>query len=317
MSLAVVSSFTAPQAQTQLSSDDYRQSLMIEYAYNTYQYVITPGEATEILEAPYWDDVDSFCQYMLEVNFGEAVPGASNVKLPSTMRIYTDEEIEAGIFDDDDEDYDENYDDDGDDDDDDEDEQRPSTREEQIVRYEIFASDYIEDSNERADSAPVVVDISNDLLDFEGEVPDEGMFDGECLPTYTHELLPAYYSCYPVRQLPDILSALRDQAGDASGREAGATMQGDIPRNVVVEDAYEVTTLSSEGRDDDKSRDEETEAEIRRDSRLDMMGKFRARVDRRWESVRSGLARGLKSISPKKALSRTREITSKLQGRKR
>ncbi|KAI1458111.1 hypothetical protein F4805DRAFT_425528 [Annulohypoxylon moriforme] len=32
---------------------------------------------------------------MIEVNFGESIPGTKNVKLPSTLKIYTTEEVDA------------------------------------------------------------------------------------------------------------------------------------------------------------------------------------------------------------------------------
>ncbi|KAI1446587.1 hypothetical protein F5Y02DRAFT_416876 [Annulohypoxylon stygium] len=67
---------------------------MVNYAFRKYQYVLTPQEVHEIKTEPYWgQDVDVFCEYMLQVNFGEPIPGTSNVKLPSTLRIYTDEEV--------------------------------------------------------------------------------------------------------------------------------------------------------------------------------------------------------------------------------
>lgn len=82
-------------------ADDYRRDLMIQYALTAYKYVITVTEADEIFSEPYWEDVDNFCAYMQEVNFGESIPDTTNVVLPSTMRIYTDEELDlmnAGTF---------------------------------------------------------------------------------------------------------------------------------------------------------------------------------------------------------------------------
>ncbi|KAK8017059.1 hypothetical protein PG993_015248 [Apiospora rasikravindrae] len=68
------------------SPDDYRRELMMEYARAEYDYVITPDEADEIFFKPHWwEDVDAFVQYMQDVDFG----------LPNTVRVYTDEELDA------------------------------------------------------------------------------------------------------------------------------------------------------------------------------------------------------------------------------
>ncbi|KAK7913874.1 hypothetical protein PG985_011577 [Apiospora marii] len=76
------------------SPDDYRRELMIEYAYAEYGYVITEDEADEIFDHPdWWEDVDAFVEYMQEVNsFGSR---SADVALPSTLRVYTDAELDA------------------------------------------------------------------------------------------------------------------------------------------------------------------------------------------------------------------------------
>ncbi|KAI1091125.1 hypothetical protein F5B19DRAFT_460428 [Rostrohypoxylon terebratum] len=67
---------------------------MVNYAFRKYQYVLTPQKVHEIKTEPYWgQDVDVFCDYMLQVNFGETIPGTSNVKLPKTLKVYTEEEV--------------------------------------------------------------------------------------------------------------------------------------------------------------------------------------------------------------------------------
>ncbi|KAK6860638.1 hypothetical protein PG995_004274 [Apiospora arundinis] len=78
------------------SPDQYRRELMIEYAFAEYSYVITEEEADEIFFKPHWwRDVDAFVKYMQDVNFGTPVAGTTNVALPSTMRLYTDAELDA------------------------------------------------------------------------------------------------------------------------------------------------------------------------------------------------------------------------------
>ncbi|KAK8121680.1 hypothetical protein PG984_010350 [Apiospora sp. TS-2023a] len=78
------------------SPDDYRRELMIEYALAEYSYVITEAEADEIFANPdWWEDVDAFVEYMQEVNFGTSLAGTTNVALPSTLRVYSDAELDA------------------------------------------------------------------------------------------------------------------------------------------------------------------------------------------------------------------------------
>lgn len=80
------------------SPDDYRRELMIEYALAEYSYVITEDEADEIFANPHWwEDVDAFVEYMQEVNsFGTSIAGTTtNVALASTLRVYSDAELDA------------------------------------------------------------------------------------------------------------------------------------------------------------------------------------------------------------------------------
>ncbi|KAM0811456.1 hypothetical protein AB5N19_11812 [Seiridium cardinale] len=74
---------------------------MIRYAFSAHSYVITEKEADEIIHKEYWEDVDDFCEYMQAVNFGKPISGTTNVVLPSTLRIYTDEDLDLmdqGLF---------------------------------------------------------------------------------------------------------------------------------------------------------------------------------------------------------------------------
>ncbi|KAI0124142.1 hypothetical protein BJ170DRAFT_712143 [Xylariales sp. AK1849] len=100
MATTVVPSMALLQHQTK-ATDEYRRDLMIHYAFSAYSYVITPKEADKILYEGYWEDVDAFCEYMQNVNFGVGIPGTTNVVLPSTLRIYTDEDLDlmnAGLY---------------------------------------------------------------------------------------------------------------------------------------------------------------------------------------------------------------------------
>ncbi|KAK7961640.1 uncharacterized protein PG986_002465 [Apiospora aurea] len=89
----------SPSPMPWKSPDDYRRELMIEYALAEYDYVITPEDADEIFLKPHWwEDVDAFVQYMQDVNgFGNPITGSpnANVALPSSIRVYTDEELDA------------------------------------------------------------------------------------------------------------------------------------------------------------------------------------------------------------------------------
>ncbi|KAL7622536.1 hypothetical protein AAE478_008043 [Parahypoxylon ruwenzoriense] len=87
---AVVAPFQFPMVANQ-----YRDNLMIDYAFTNYKYIITPRDAQEIANQSHWDDVDAFVKYMMQANFGDTILGTNNVKLPATMRIYTDEEVDA------------------------------------------------------------------------------------------------------------------------------------------------------------------------------------------------------------------------------
>ncbi|KAI2469623.1 hypothetical protein F4781DRAFT_393551 [Annulohypoxylon bovei var. microspora] len=79
-----------------VGSSHYLTNFMVDYALKNYQYVLTPQDIHEITTESYWNyDIDAFCSYMIQVNFGESIPGTNNVKLPSTLKVYTDEEVNA------------------------------------------------------------------------------------------------------------------------------------------------------------------------------------------------------------------------------
>lgn len=76
------------------SADEYRCEMIIRYAWNVYGYIITLQEADEIINEGLWDDVDQFVEYMRDVNFGEATPDSTNVKLPIAVQVYGLEELD-------------------------------------------------------------------------------------------------------------------------------------------------------------------------------------------------------------------------------
>lgn len=98
MNTTAVTAFEPVQLK---SAEEYRCELMIAYAFQAFGYVITAKEVDEVINEGLWEDVDDFVEYMMEANFGAPVADTTNVKLPSTMRIYTSEELDlmdAGLF---------------------------------------------------------------------------------------------------------------------------------------------------------------------------------------------------------------------------
>jgi hypothetical protein len=73
---------------------DNIRRMVIHYARTQYSYTITDEDVHEILYSGYWSDIDDFCSYMQQVNFGRALPGSTNVELPSTVTIYSDDELD-------------------------------------------------------------------------------------------------------------------------------------------------------------------------------------------------------------------------------
>lgn len=74
---------------------DVIRRMMIHYAKTEYSYFLTEHDADDILYSGHWQDVDDFCTYMQHANFGKALAGTTNVELPSNLRIFTDEELDA------------------------------------------------------------------------------------------------------------------------------------------------------------------------------------------------------------------------------
>ncbi|KAI1654790.1 hypothetical protein F4813DRAFT_369361 [Daldinia decipiens] len=180
------------------NSDVYIKALMIDYAFSNYKYVMTPKEAEEILTKPYWDDVDAFCIYMIQANFGQPVSRTSNVRLPSAINIYTDEELnamESGLV-----------------------ELSPprnelNTSEELNVENTQSIMGNNQESHVRSMSQP---DIRITEGDFEIESEIEPEFESEYLPPYSPEILPAY-TPFDITEIPSLISA--EEAREISSTE--------------------------------------------------------------------------------------------------
>lgn len=172
---------------------------MIDYAFSRYQYVITPRECEEILTQSYWESVDAFCSYMIAANFGQSVPGTRNVKLPTTIRLYTDAELDAmenGHT------------------------VRP-IREEPIHNEESEAT-YFEDVPH--------VDITQDF-----EETEEVELDDECLTPYTPDIRPPYSLIDPMKSLSEI--SLEVQADIPEDDPPAYSVTVDTPEESAITDA--------------------------------------------------------------------------------
>ena len=160
------------------SADEYRRELMIDYAFEAYQYVITAAEADEIIFEGLWEGVDDFVQYMWDANVGQAVPGTSNVR--HDMKVYTSEELDrmdAGEYydsDDSEEEYEYEY----------VYEVDVDTAEEVYLEELMgLSADESFDEDDVASIAPTVI---TEPEDFHGEDDDEP------LPLYSNDCPPSY-----------------------------------------------------------------------------------------------------------------------------
>ncbi|KAI1650829.1 uncharacterized protein F4817DRAFT_312187 [Daldinia loculata] len=196
-----------------INNNVYIQTLMIDYAFSNYKYVMTPEEAEEILAKPYWDDVDAFCSYMIQANFGQPVSSTSNVRLPSAINIYTDEELnamESGLV-----------------------ELLPprnaelNTSEESSMENTRPTMGNGQESYVRSISQPV---IRIPAGDFENE--NETGFEGEYLPVYTPEILPPYTPFGIVEILSGEPPVSAEEAREASNTE-------DVPIYDTIEENHD------------------------------------------------------------------------------
>ncbi|KAI0104418.1 hypothetical protein F4814DRAFT_455728 [Daldinia grandis] len=185
-----------------VQNDVYIQALMIDYAFSNYKYVMTPEEAHEILTKPYWDDVDAFCSYMIQANFGQSVSSTSNVKLPNTIKIYTDEEldaVESGLV-----------------------EllppgnAEPNASEELGVENTRSTTGNNQENHVRSISQPAIR-ITEGNLEIETEIENES--EDEFLPPYTPEILPAYTPFGATEGLPGDALISAEYARETSNTE--------------------------------------------------------------------------------------------------
>ncbi|KAI1406773.1 hypothetical protein F5Y13DRAFT_183919 [Hypoxylon sp. FL1857] len=288
-------------------SKRFRQSLMINYAFDNYQYVITPGEADEIITKPFWDDVDTFIDYMLEINFGEPIRGSRNVKLPSTLRIYTDEEIDAmdaGII------------------------ELPTPtipghniNEEPSMTETNFTLTSNQDNN--TEPEPRIINVGGEEIELDASF--EAEFGGEFLPLYTPSMLPPY-SPYTSAEFPPgiSLAGQRDNVPEDVTEETThieATPEESIFREIapggnnvadnIVEGTYEI---SSDGDISGAHHiDESSDGRKVLTSNPSSFYIFSSRIDRRLQMVKQKLIRGIKAIAPERTFSRAQKIKKRIR----
>ncbi|OTA54199.1 hypothetical protein K449DRAFT_454546 [Hypoxylon sp. EC38] len=278
------------------NNNRYSQILMINYAFDNYQYVITPRETEEIIAEPFWDDVDDFINYMMEINFGEAIPGTNNVNPPRTIRIYTDEEldaIDAELI--------------------------------ELLNRARLGTHPNEDTGATETSSTVVYN-GDSNTNYETHIiyTDEDDTD-EDLPLYTPTMLPSYSPYNSTVNLPVVpLEDRGERAPEYSIHEEntliGTNLEEDIPgedapgSNGVVENIIE--DLHEGGRLGDATRGTPMERFWSKGaSRLSPLSNFSSQIDRKLQKAKQKLARGIEVITPRKALNTVQEIKKRIRQR--
>ncbi|OTB09311.1 hypothetical protein M426DRAFT_17962 [Hypoxylon sp. CI-4A] len=272
----------------------FRQNLMVGYASTNYHYIITPEEAEEIANKPFWTDVDAFCDYMMHVNFGEPIPGTNNVRLPSTMRIYTDAELDAmdaGIMG-----------------------LSPTT-----TLSTAYRESYTTDtgltvrhtlSNTNTDpELPISTD--EDYLDFDGFIEVE--FEGEFLPLYTPEVLPVYKpsATQPPLPLPSLAVCSANAFHDTLPEEPPPYTEEehesreDAPEEDLTMNRVAGEDNTSDGRDDHENETEK--AKTKGASLHDMT----LRLGRKLKKAQRKMVKEFDTLLPKKAVNWTRQLRRK------
>ncbi|KAI0139065.1 hypothetical protein F4776DRAFT_662762 [Hypoxylon sp. NC0597] len=256
----------------------YTQNLMINYAFDNYQYIITPRESEEIVARPFWDDVDDFINYMMEINFGEAIPGTSNVNLPSTIRVYTDDELnalDAGLV------------------------ELPNTTRPGTHTNEVPGTT-------ETNSTVIYNEESNTNYELHITNIDEDIFD-EDLPRYTPTMLPPYSPYNSTEHLSD--TSLEDQGERAPEYD---TYEEHIPREVnLEEDIHEGGRL-----DDTTGSTPITKSWRRKEFRASILPSlytFGSRIDEKLQKAKQKLARGIEVIAPRKAFSKVQKIKKRIR----
>ncbi|KAI0178593.1 hypothetical protein GGR52DRAFT_532758 [Hypoxylon sp. FL1284] len=271
--------------QNSLGDDFERRNQIIDYAFSTYQYVITPREAEEILTQSYWADVDAFCSYMIAANFGEPIAGTKNVTLPSTLRIYTDEELDA----------------------------IDEALWREAPTSDTNGSEHTDPTEEYVDD---VEDIEMTQDDFEYAVLDEDLwdeivFDGEYLPFYTPEVLPPY-SLYDPTKYPSefslVAQAENPEDDPPEYSETAITPGEDALMEVDSEDAIQ-NTPDIDGMEDALRNTSIEEAVVEPKvcsiSKLATLRNLGSRFEQKLQKSKQKLSH---IISPKKLVKRVREI---------
>ncbi|KAI1769365.1 hypothetical protein GGR53DRAFT_474043 [Hypoxylon sp. FL1150] len=271
---AVLAPFQSP-----VGSNLDRQNQMIEYAFSRYQYVITPRECEEILTQSYWESVDAFCCYMMAANFGQSIHGTRNVKLPTTLRLYTDAELDA------------------------------MEQGSHIVRPAAEAPTSTVDLEvTRLEDAPRA-DITE--ADLEVEEREETELDDECLPPYTPDTRPPYSLVDPMKAISEIsLETQADIPEDdppaytpavADTPEDSAITEID-PDSAVPDTCCNISSVRDALRNDSIK---EAETEVCRTPRLALRS-LGARAEQK-------LRRFTRAALPKKTVFRAREIKKKIR----
>ncbi|RYP93439.1 hypothetical protein DL770_000482 [Monosporascus sp. CRB-9-2] len=286
--------FEPPQS---MSADEYRRELMIQYAFAAYRYLITDKEADEIIYEGLWRDVDDYVHYMWGANFGEIIPGTTNVKMRSTTRLYTSEEVDlmaAGLWDN----------------------ARDCPLAGPLANLEHASSDDEDDDLVEGYETDEESNASTDDTDPEMFEQNE---DGDCeefLPFYTPNAPPSY-SSGPVSDPPAYTEAETAEVGEDSEGEVSAIFKDalTLDDDAAVEDAPAAEEASpvevvpaveltpSVKLEENIPSEEGTLAPVKKvqDGVFSALG---ARLDRKLLKAKQMLARGLKAISPRRILAR-------------
>ncbi|XXG95705.1 hypothetical protein Hte_001975 [Hypoxylon texense] len=268
-----------------------RRNSIIDYAFSRYHYIITPREAEEIVNRSYWENVDAFCSYMIAANFGQPIPGTKNVELPSTITLYTDEEVDAIAessntqrpFND-----------------------RPIINDDSGAIEEDILVDqsYVED-------APHHTYITHEDLEFE-DVVDEAKFDDEYLPPYTPEILPPYSPYDPMNsssQFSLVIQAEKPEDDPPAYSDLFGTPEESAPSEVDAETTAK--DICDSGKAKNAVRNDSIETGDREVYRTSTLGMLR----RLGSGARHKLQKLAHAVSPKTVI-RIREIKKRIRQKK-
>lgn len=208
------------------SADEYRRELMIDYAFQAYQYVITAAEADEIIFEGLWEGVDDFVQYMWDANVGQAVHGTSNVR--HDMKVYTSEELDrmdAGEYYDSEEEYEYEY-----------------VYEVDVDTAEVYLEELMglgaDESFDEDDVASIAPTVITEPEDFHGEDDDEP------LPLYSNDCPPSYPNS-PALSAPPAYAEEADEVAEVEvGVEVEPAAEQPAPPAESEEEPVAVTVVA-------------------------------------------------------------------------